>query len=279
MRIGARSRPVEPIVDAHGQGDEGRGRKGLARGQGTFGETVEVLGAEHEERHGGKRHEHHHGEHGGVGQKRQIRADGRADQAAGDACDNEALHHVTEQRIAYGGHQRAQGAGELVGGDGGMGRQSGEEVGGQGDEPSPAGDGVHETGDERQRAHDEKLHDAFPSRLSATLAGRKKSRPRAAREFLVAPTGFEPATSALRGRRPKPLDDGATWRFMKPGGVRPPDPDSLVAPTGFEPATSALRGRRPKPLDDGATKCHARKWLGWKESNPHIRHQKPLSCH
>ena len=28
--------------------------------------------------------------------------------------------------------------------------------------------------------------------------------------FLVAPTGFEPATSALRGRRPKPLDDGAT---------------------------------------------------------------------
>ena len=98
-----------------------------------------------------------------------------------------------------------------------MGRQSGEEVGGQGDEPSPAGDGVHETGDERQRAHDEKLHDAFPSRLSATLAGRKKSRPRAAREFLVAPTGFEPATSALRGRRPKPLDDGATWALHEAG--------------------------------------------------------------
>ncbi len=29
-------------------------------------------------------------------------------------------------------------------------------------------------------------------------------------EKMVAPTGFEPATSALRGRRPKPLDDGAT---------------------------------------------------------------------
>ena len=27
---------------------------------------------------------------------------------------------------------------------------------------------------------------------------------------LVAPTGFEPAISALRGRRPKPLDDGTT---------------------------------------------------------------------
>ena len=48
----------------------------------------------------------------------------------------------------------------------------------------------------------------------------------------------------------------------------------LVAPTGFEPAISALRGRRPKPLDDGAML-----WLGWKESNPHIRYQKPLSYH
>ena len=54
----------------------------------------------------------------------------------------------------------------------------------------------------------------------------------------------------------------------------------LVAPTGFEPATSALRGRRPKPLDDGATYVlRCRKWLGWEESNPHIRHQKPLSYH
>ena len=55
----------------------------------------------------------------------------------------------------------------------------------------------------------------------------------------------------------------------------------LVAPTGFEPATSALRGRRPKPLDDGATyvgRCIG-EWLGWEESNPHIRHQKPLSYH
>ena len=53
----------------------------------------------------------------------------------------------------------------------------------------------------------------------------------------------------------------------------------LVAPTGFEPATFALRGRRPKPLDDGAIKRIYQKWLGWKESNPHIRYQKPLSCH
>ena len=55
--------------------------------------------------------------------------------------------------------------------------------------------------------------------------------------------------------------------------------EHLVAPTGFEPATFALRGRRPKPLDDGAIKRIYQKWLGWKESNPHIRYQKPLSCH
>ena len=64
-------------------------------------------------------------------------------------------------------------------------------------------------------------------------------------------------------------------------GLRAAGLGFLVAPTGFEPATSALRGRRPKPLDDGATLCKAlhREWLGWEESNPHIRHQKPLSYH
>ena len=30
---------------------------------------------------------------------------------------------------------------------------------------------------------------------------------------LVAPAGFEPAVSALRGLRPGPLDDGATFRW------------------------------------------------------------------
>ena len=67
----------------------------------------------------------------------------------------------------------------------------------------------------------------------------------------------------------------------RPEAKPPPACNVLVAPTGFEPATSALRGRRPKPLDDGATSLRfsCRKWLGWKESNPHIRHQKPLSCH
>lgn len=64
---GARPRPVEPVVHAHRQSDEGRGDQGPARRQRMLGETVEVLGTEHEERHRRQRHEHRHGEHGGVG--------------------------------------------------------------------------------------------------------------------------------------------------------------------------------------------------------------------
>ena len=63
-------------------------------------------------------------------------------------------------------------------------------------------------------------------------------------EFLVAPTGFEPATSALRGRRPKPLDDGATCQrcalqcTVKMAGVEGVEPSHTV------PETAVL------PLDD-----------------------------
>ena len=65
-------------------------------------------------------------------------------------------------------------------------------------------------------------------------------------------------------------------KWKRPGC---PDLVRLVAPTGFEPATFALRGRRPKPLDDGAINASEVKWLGWKESNPHMRYQKPVSYH
>ena len=56
---------------------------------------------------------------------------------------------------------------------------------------------------------------------------------------LVAPTGFEPAISALRGRRPKPLDDGAML-----AGVEGVEPSHTV------PETAVL------PLDD-TPKCVA----------------------
>jgi hypothetical protein len=42
---------------------------------------------------------------------------------------------------------------------------------------------------------------------------------------VVAPAGFEPAISALRGLRPRPLDDGATF---------------LVGGVGVEPTTSRV---------------------------------------
>ena len=63
--------------------------------------------------------------------------------------------------------------------------------------------------------------------------------------FLVAPTGFEPATSALRGRRPKPLDDGATYvmrcrKMAGVGGVEPPHtaPETAVLPLDDTPSIS-----------------------------------------
>ena len=45
----------------------------------------------------------------------------------------------------------------------------------------------------------------------------KKAEAKASAVHLVAPTGFEPATFALRGRRPKPLDDGAIKRIYQNG--------------------------------------------------------------
>ena len=69
----------------------------------------------------------------------------------------------------------------------------------------------------------------------------------------VAPTGFEPATSALRGRRPKPLDDGATWcavqYTVKMAGVEG------VEPSHTAPETAVL------PLDDtpSAARCAPRR--------------------
>ena len=61
--------------------------------------------------------------------------------------------------------------------------------------------------------------------------------------FMVARTRFELVISALRGRRPKPLDERAISLRRK----------EVVARTRFELVISALRGRRPKPLDERAT--------------------------
>ena len=49
------------------------------------------------------------------------------------------------------------------------------------------------------------------------IADNKKAEAKASAVPVVAPTGFEPATFALRGRRPKPLDDGAIKRIYQNG--------------------------------------------------------------
>ena len=69
---------------------------------------------------------------------------------------------------------------------------------------------------------------------------------------MVAPKGFEPSTSALRGRRPKPLDDGAISTALEhsirkaqksqvagPGRVELPhtEPESAVLPLDDGPVT------------------------------------------
>ena len=75
---------------------------------------------------------------------------------------------------------------------------------------------------------------------------------------MVAPAGFEPAISALRGLRPGPLDDGAKLRSpaessktpnhkrtdglpcLNPGPSAGPEKAFLVGGAGFEPATSCV---------------------------------------
>ena len=80
---------------------------------------------------------------------------------------------------------------------------------------------------------------------------------------------------ALRAKRPETHFFNLLARKQK--SLQPKlQAEHLVASIGFEPTISALRGRRPKPLDDEAMSAY---WLGWKESNPHIRYQKPLSYH
>ena len=82
--------------------------------------------------------------------------------------------------------------------------------------------------------------------LTDKPACNKKTRPskrRSGIQNLVARTRFELVISALRGRRPKPLDERAISLSRK----------EVVARTRFELVISALRGRRPKPLDERAT--------------------------
>src|SRR5690242_12336266 len=58
--------------------------------------------------------------------------------------------------------------------------------------------------------------------------------------WVATPTGLEPATSAVTGRRANQLRYGA----MRGAWV-------VRAPNGIRTRATALKGRRPGPLDDG----------------------------
>src|SRR5437660_1102458 len=84
----------------------------------------------------------------------------------------------------------------------------------------------------------------FRSSLSICLS-LASSRPRddqapSTTDKMVAPAGFEPAISALKGRRPGPLDDGATHRSISIG-VPPPHAFVALAPL---PAVTRWRATR-----------------------------------
>ena len=75
---------------------------------------------------------------------------------------------------------------------------------------------------------------------------------------LATPTGLEPATSAVTGRRANQLRYGA-----KHGRIREAYYSStqgcwpnryLRTPNGVRTRVTALKGRRPRPLDDGGSR-------------------------
>lgn len=78
---------------------------------------------------------------------------------------------------------------------------------------------------------------------------------------MVAPTGFEPATSALRGRRPKPLDDGATLSALASIHEMPsrtPKRLKMAGVEGVEPSHTAPE-TAVLPLDDTPVALRASK--------------------
>ena len=66
---------------------------------------------------------------------------------------------------------------------------------------------------------------------------------------MVARTRFELVISALRGRRPEPLDERAVCKMQRAGmeGVEPPltEPESAVLPLDDIPITASLRSAVP----------------------------------
>jgi|JI6StandDraft_1071083.scaffolds.fasta_scaffold01624_16 hypothetical protein len=76
------------------------------------------------------------------------------------------------------------------------------------------------------------------------------------REEPATPTGLEPATSAVTGRRANQLRYGALSGLM-------PKTELLAQriPNGIRTRAAAVKGRSPRPLDDGDLGCDLRSSL------------------
>jgi hypothetical protein len=93
---------------------------------------------------------------------------------------------------------------------------------------------------------------------------------------LATPTGLEPATSAVTGRRANQLRYGANEMLalvvlaLLAAGSRA----SVRAPNGIRTRAAALKGRSPRPLDDGdlVVQTRPRRWPV--VSNTSIRHHR-----
>ena len=70
------------------------------------------------------------------------------------------------------------------------------------------------------------------------------------------PTGLEPATSAVTGRRANQLRHGALTRLPWYPDLRSDHRFRTGTPNGIRTRATALKGRRPRPLDDGGWAVH-----------------------
>ena len=86
---------------------------------------------------------------------------------------------------------------------------------------------------------------------------------------LVAPAGFEPAISALRGLRPSPLDDGAidewltgpTFESLRPAlrsAVRPPNSNTIVDLSWVRSALISISSRLAMDISAAGPKRNSR---------------------
>ena len=151
-----RSGTVKAVVDADDKGrrrgDQRRASRGLRRSSAL---RQRVLSQDEQGRQGKNDIKHLH-QHRAVHHQGQMRAAPCADQRRGHARQRHVPVDIALSRETGGRKGGAAGGGELVRGDGIVGREAGEQIRRQGDQsPAPA-DGVHKPGQQHKGTYDQK---------------------------------------------------------------------------------------------------------------------------